>query len=102
MSSRHGALVRSGRRDPDRISLETLADWTRVHPQRIEYYIEYGLLEPCERLGRQLFFTTSAVSRVRTIERLRQEMGVNLAGIAIILDLLEQLQRSRQDLKRRS
>jgi DNA-binding transcriptional MerR regulator len=87
-------------RPADRVTLETLAERTGVHPQRIRDYVEYGLLEPCERAGERLWFVPGAVIRLRRIERLRRDLGVNLTGLAIILELLERLQRLQRELER--
>jgi MerR family transcriptional regulator, heat shock protein HspR len=62
-----------------------------VHPARIEYFVEYGLLEPIARTGTQWLFDTACLARLRMIERLRRDLGANLAGIAVILDLLDRL-----------
>jgi chaperone modulatory protein CbpM len=86
----------------DRLTLEVLAERTGVHPQRVHDYVENGLLDPCERVGERLFFAPAAVPRLRRIERLRLDLGVNLTGIAIILDLLERLQRAAERDDRRA
>jgi DNA-binding transcriptional MerR regulator len=85
----------------DRVTLEVLAEQTRVHPQRILDYVEFGLLDPCERVGERLFFASTAVVRLRRIERLRLDLGVNLTGISIILDMRERLQRLQRELERK-
>jgi DNA-binding transcriptional MerR regulator len=73
------------------LTLEALAACTGVHPARIEYFVEYGLLEP--RAGRdvQWLFDSTCIARLRMIERLRRDLGANLAGIAVILNLLDRL-----------
>lgn len=73
------------------LTLEALASAAGVHPDVVERYVEFGLLEPLERSGQQLLFAAETVSRLRTIQRLRSEIGVNLNGIAVILDLLERI-----------
>ena len=52
---------------------------------------EYGLLDPIARTGTQWLFDTACLARLRMIERLRRDLGANLAGIAVILDLLDRL-----------
>ena len=88
-------------RPADRVTLETLAERTGLHPQRIRDYVEYGLLEPSERTGERLYFEAAALVRLRRIERLRRDLGVNLTGIAIILDMRERLLRLKRELERR-
>jgi len=79
------------RLEPEQLSLNGLAACTGVHPALIEYFVDYGLLEPSARTGTQLFFDAACIARLRMIERLRRDLGANLAGIAVILDLLERL-----------
>jgi DNA-binding transcriptional MerR regulator len=44
-----------------------------------------------------LFFDAAAVPRLRTIRRLRENLGINVAGVAVILDLLEKLQALQRE-----
>jgi len=93
------------RTEPEQLTLEGLAACTGVHPALIEYFVDYGLLEPSTRTDAQLFFDPACIARLRTIERLRRDLGANLAGIAVILDLLDRLtslQREVAQWRRRS
>ena len=90
------------RNERDQITLEMLADTAEIHPALIEQLVSYGLLEPVEWAGQALYFNTTAVPRLQTILRLRRDIGVNLAGISMILDLLERfraLERENQWLR---
>ena len=96
-------LTRS-RTEPEQLTLERLAACTGVHPALIEYFVDYGLLEPSTRMGPQRLFDPAGIARLRMIERFRRDLGVNLAGIAVILDLLERLtslQREVEQWRRR-
>jgi MerR family transcriptional regulator/heat shock protein HspR len=86
---RYEIVFRPG--DPNRLSLEMLAAHVDMHPAVVERFIDCGLLEPSGREGGELFFDPAAVPRLRTIRRLRDNLGINLAGIAVILDLLDKL-----------
>jgi DNA-binding transcriptional MerR regulator len=91
--------------EPEQLTLESLAACAGVHPALITYFVEYGLLEPSTRAGTQWLFDTCCITRLRMIERLRRDLGANLAGIAVILDLLERLtslQREVEQWRRRS
>jgi DNA-binding transcriptional MerR regulator len=91
--------------EPEQLTLEGLAACAGVHPALIEYFVEYGLLEPIARTGTQWLFDTACLARLRLIERLRRDLGANLAGIAVILDLLDRLttvQREVEQWRRRS
>lgn len=79
------------RKEGQRLTLESLASSAGVHPVVVERFVEFGLIEPIEREGTRLLFDASDISRLRMIGRLRETLGVNLAGIAVILDLLDKL-----------
>jgi DNA-binding transcriptional MerR regulator len=91
--------------EPEQLTLESLAACAGVHPTRITYFVDFGLLEPSTRTGTQWLFDTACITRLRTIERLRRDLGANLPGIAVILDLLDRLtalQREVEQWRRRS
>jgi DNA-binding transcriptional MerR regulator len=91
--------------EPEQLTLEDLAACVGMPPARLEYFVEYGLLEPRARTGTQWFFDPACIARLRMIERLRRDLGANLAGIAVILDLLDRLttlQREVEQWRRRS
>jgi DNA-binding transcriptional MerR regulator len=79
------------RRERDQLTLEMLAAAAEIHPGLVEQFVAYGLLEPVEWAGPASFFDAAAVARLRIILRLRRDTGVNLAGIGMILDLLDRL-----------
>jgi DNA-binding transcriptional MerR regulator len=79
------------RREQDQLTLERLAATAEVHPGLIERFVAYGLLEPVECAGTVLVFDAAAVLRLQLIMRLRRDTGVNLAGMDIILNLLDRL-----------
>ena len=93
------------RTEPEQLTLDGLAACAGVEPALIVHFVEYGLLEPSARTGTQWLFDTACIARLRMIERLRRDLGANLAGIAVILDLLERLtslQREVEQWRRRS
>jgi chaperone modulatory protein CbpM len=92
------------RREPQRLSLDALAARAGMHPTLVEQFVQFGLIEPAERDGAKLLFDTSAVPRLRTIGRLRQSLGINLPGVAVVLDLIDKfcaLQRENELLRAR-
>ena len=104
MSEPRAPIILS-RIEPEQLTLDGLAACAGVHPALIEHFVEYGLLEPIARTGTQWLFDTACIARLRMIERLRRDLGANLAGIAVILDLLDRLtslQREVEQWRRRS
>jgi MerR family transcriptional regulator, heat shock protein HspR len=79
------------RREREQLTLEMLAAAAEIHPGLVEQFVTYGLLEPVEWTGPMLLFDAAAVPRLQAILRLRRDTGVNLAGIDMILDLLDRL-----------
>ena|SRR5215475_4179652 len=90
MTERHHQIVLC-RNEREELTLEALASSAGLHPAHVERFVEFGLLEPVAMVGTELVFETSAILRLRMIERLRREIGINLNGIAVILDLLDRL-----------
>ena len=82
------------------LSLEDLASASDLHPGLVEQFVEYGLLEPSAGAGPGSLFPASAVERLRRIVRLKCDLGVNLAGIAVILEMRERLVGLQEDLAR--
>jgi MerR family transcriptional regulator, heat shock protein HspR len=79
------------RRERDYVTLERLAASAGLHPTLVERFVEFGLLDPVEWAGTELFFDVAAVMRLRLIERLRRDIGLNLAGVSVVLDMLDRL-----------
>jgi chaperone modulatory protein CbpM len=97
MSGEWNMIVLS-RRDPRLLTLEELAHSARLHPDLVASLVDFGLLEPVGRDGPRLLFDMAAVLRVRAIQRLRHDLGVNLPGVAVILDLIERLRALQREL----
>ena len=79
------------RRETDQLTLERLAATAEIHPGLVEQFVAYGLLEPVEWAGPVMLFDEADIPRLQMILRLRRDTGVNLAGIGMILDLLDRL-----------
>lgn len=62
-----------------------------VHEQTLRYYERAGLVEPARSKGRIRLYSLYDLERVRQIRRLTDEMGVNLAGVEIIMKLTDHI-----------
>lgn len=81
----------------------TLAELCRVFgltQEEVCDLVEHGIAEPRGRMTAQWRFTGVSVRRVRCAQRLRRDLDVNIAGAALALDLLEELDALRQRLGR--
>ncbi|MGQ9920176.1 MAG: MerR family transcriptional regulator [Desulfobacca sp.] len=72
-------------------SLKIVAQTLGVHPQAIRLYEREGLVSSIQ-CGAERYYAVSQIERLRVIVQLRQELGVNLAGIEVILHMRERLQ----------
>ena len=73
----------------------TLAELCRsfaAEAELIEDLVEQGILEPAGRRGRHWCFSASSLRRTPITLHLQQGLGVNLAGVALVLDLLERIE----------
>lgn len=62
-----------------------------VHPQTLRQYEKEGLIEPSRTDGKMRLYSQRDMDKIKTILRLTRDMGVNLAGVDIILRLKENL-----------
>jgi chaperone modulatory protein CbpM len=73
------------------LTLEALATRAGLHPAVVEGFVDFGLLEPVGRVGTQWVFDLGCIARLRTIMRLRRDLGANLPSVAVILEILDRL-----------
>ena len=62
-----------------------------VHEQTLRYYERAGLLTPARSQGRIRLYSVQDLEKVRQIRRLTDELGVNLAGVDVILRLTDKI-----------
>jgi MerR family transcriptional regulator/heat shock protein HspR len=80
--------------------ISVAAELAGVHPQTLRVYERKGLLQPQRTSGNTRRYSAEDIARLRRIQELTQEEGVNLAGARMILRLEEQLDRMRTQLSR--
>lgn len=78
--------------------ISVAAQLAGVHPQTLRIYERRGLLHPQRTSGNSRRYSQRDVDRLRRIQRLTQEEGVNLAGARIIMDLELQMERFRDEM----
>src|SRR5437868_15264536 len=75
-----------------------------VHEQTLRYYDRAGLVEPARSKGRIRLYSLYDLERVRQIRRLTEDLGVNLAGVDVIIrltDRIRELESEIEHLRRR-
>lgn len=80
------------------VSLEELLEITGITHSMLDHFLEFGLIEPVASKTGALLFDIGTVPRIRMIQRLRSDIGINLPGIAIILNLKDQIQQLQREL----
>ena len=85
--------------DDDPLTLGQLCRACGTHADWIISLVEEGIIEPDGRELRLWRFSGVSLVRVRSALRLQRDLGVNLAGIGLALDLMEELENLRTQLK---
>ena len=71
--------------------ISVVAKVLSIHPQTLRQYEREGLIEPSRTDGKMRLYSQKDVDRVKTILNLTRELGVNLAGVDVILQLKEKI-----------
>ena len=71
--------------------ISAVSELYKLHPQTLRLYERVGLLKPSRSEGNTRLYTDSDLERLEVILTLTREMGVNLAGIEIILNMREKM-----------
>ncbi|RMH80488.1 MAG: MerR family transcriptional regulator [Acidobacteria bacterium] len=71
-----------------------------IHPQTLRLYEKEGLLKPTRSKGRTRYYTDKDLERLEFILTLSRDLGVNLAGIDIILQMKEQLEEMEAQIQK--
>ena len=71
-----------------------------VRTQTLRYYERLGLVEPARTGGNQRVFSRRDIERVRRIRGLMDDLGVNLAGVEVVMKLLERLNDAEREIER--
>ena len=82
------------------LSLGELCRASRLPAERVIELAEEGVIEPIGRVPENWRFRGVSLRRIRCAQRLEEDLGVNTAGVALVLDLLEELERIRARLGR--
>lgn len=78
------------------LSIGEIARACRVQPDWVLELVSEGIIEPASQDRNQWRFSGTTLRRVRTVRRLQGDLGVNLAGAALALELLEELESLRR------
>ena len=90
----------AGTQTEDYYLISWVARRYRVHPQTLRLYEREGLLRPSRTRGNTRLYSAGDLERLETILGLTRDMGVNLAGVEVILRLRERLTELQHQLDR--
>jgi MerR family transcriptional regulator, heat shock protein HspR len=92
-----GARITAGvGRERGVFMISVAAELAAMHPQTLRMYEQRGLIEPKRSPKGTRLYSHADVERLRRIQQMTAELGLNLAGVERVLELEEQLERSRR------
>ena len=79
--------------------ISAVAEQYEIHPQTLRLYEREGLLAPSRSEGNTRLYTDEDLERLEVILKLTRELGVNLAGVEIILNMREKMAAMQQQIE---
>ena|ERR1035438_3549227 len=79
--------------------ISAVAEQYQIHPQTLRLYEREGLLAPSRSDGNTRLYTDGDLERLEVILKLTRELGVNLAGVEIILNMREKMEAMQQQIE---
>ena len=80
--------------DRPRYMISVAADLVGMHPQTLRIYENKGLIRPKRTAGNTRLYSEADLERLRLIQRLTNELGVNLAGVELVIRLEDELKKA--------
>jgi len=90
------------RRKPDQkfVMISVVAERYGIHPQTLRLYEREGLITPARSAGNTRLYDEEAIRRLEIILTLTRDLGVNLAGVEVILNMREQMEKMQGEVDR--
>ncbi len=79
--------------------ISIVANMLNIHPQTLRQYERDGLIKPSRTQGRVRLYSQRDIDKMKMILRLTRDLGVNLAGIDVILRLKEQMEEMEREIE---
>ena len=86
--------------DRPRYMISVAAELVGMHPQTLRIYEQKGLVQPQRTAGNTRLYSDADVERLRLIQRLTSDWGLNLAGVERVLHMEDELERLRRRMER--
>ena len=81
-------------------TISAVAELYEIHPQTLRLYEREGLLKPSRSVGNTRLYEDSDLERLEIILSLTRDLGVNLAGVEIILNMREKMDAMQREFER--
>jgi MerR family transcriptional regulator, heat shock protein HspR len=79
--------------------ISSVAEMYEIHPQTLRLYEREGLLRPSRSVGNTRLYTDEDLERLEFILNLARDLGVNIAGIAIVLQMRERMEEMNRQMQ---
>jgi MerR family transcriptional regulator/heat shock protein HspR len=79
--------------------ISSVSESYQIHPQTLRLYERLGLLKPSRSEGNTRLYTEDDLKRLEIILTLTRELGVNLAGVEVILNMREKMEKMQQQVE---
>jgi len=86
--------------DRPRYMISVAADLVGMHPQTLRIYESKGLIRPKRTAGNTRLYSEADIERLRLIQQLTNDLGLNLAGVEQVMQLQDEVERMRRTLDR--
>jgi MerR family transcriptional regulator/heat shock protein HspR len=86
--------------DRPRYMISVAADLVGMHPQTLRIYEQKGLVRPQRTSGNTRLYSEADLERLKLIQRLTTELGLNLAGVEMVIGLEDQMNRMQRRMER--
>ena len=92
--------TRRGKSEQKYVMISVVAERYGIHPQTLRLYEREGLIKPTRSAGNTRLYDEEAIRRLEIILTLTRDLGVNLAGVEVILHMREQMERMQGEVDR--
>jgi MerR family transcriptional regulator/heat shock protein HspR len=80
-------------------TIGVVADMLKLHPQTLRMYEKKGLVRPSRTVGQTRMYSAEDVEEIARVTRLGRDLGVNLAGVEIILKMRRRMQEMQAQIE---
>lgn len=92
--------TRRRKSDQKHVMISVVAERYGIHPQTLRLYEREGLIKPTRSAGNTRLYDEEAIRRLEIILTLTRDLGVNLAGVEVILHMREQMEKMQGEVDR--